>query len=118
MKRISPSKSPSARPQRFPAKFCPAGTYLFKLADPNHLDLVQIFNATLQTITAERSKPTGDTVVVLAQQPEGKPETLVKWFYPGNPAGHELVYSKQEEQQLAQAQQQTIKAQQTAQAGD
>ena len=89
-----------------PGQILPAGTYLFKLADPNHLDLVQIF------------KPTGDTVVVLAQQPEGKPETLVKWFYPGNPAGHELVYSKQEEQQLAQAQQQTIKAQQTAQAGD
>jgi hypothetical protein len=108
-----------------PGQILPAGTYLFKLADPNHLDLVQIFNAegtrlyaTLQTITAERSKPTGDTVVVLAQQPEGKPETLVKWFYPGNPAGHELVYSKREEQQLAQAQQQTIKAQQTAQAGD
>jgi hypothetical protein len=107
-----------------PGQILPAGTYLFKLADPNNLDLVQIFNAegtrlyaTLQTITAER-KPTGDTVVVLAQQPEGKPETLVKWFYPGNPAGHELVYSKQEEQQLARAQQQTIKAQQTAQAAD
>ena len=108
-----------------PGQILPPGTYLFKLADPNNLDLVHIFNAegtrlyaTLQTNTAERSKPTGDTVVVLAQQPDGKPETLVKWFYPGNPAGHELVYSKREEQQLAQAQQQTIKAQQTAQAGD
>jgi len=57
-------------------------------------------------------------VLTKAKNPEGKPETLVKWFYPGNPTGHELVYSKQEEQQLAQAQQQTIKAQQTAQAGD
>src|ERR1700692_2299720 len=108
-----------------PGQILPAGTYLFKLADPNDLDVVRIFNsegtrlyATLQTVTAERSKPTGDTVVVLAEQPEGKPETLVKWFYPGSPAGHELVYSRQEEQQLAQAQQQTIKVQQTAQAGD
>src|ERR1700730_9123020 len=108
-----------------PGQILPPGTYLFKLADPNNLDLVRIFNsdgtrlyATLQTTTTERNKLTGDTVVVFAEQPEGKPETLVKWFYPGSPAGHELVYSKQEEQQLALAQQQTVKAQQTAQPGD
>ena len=108
-----------------PGQVLPAGTYLFKLADPNELNLVRIFNsegtrlyATLQTVTAERSKPTGDTVVVLADQPEGRPETLLKWFYPGNTSGHELVYSKQEEQQLAQDRQQTIVANETAQAGD
>ena len=108
-----------------PGQVLPAGTYLFKLADPNDLDVVRIFNsegtrlyATLQTITAERGKPTGDTVVVLAEQPEGRPETLVRWFYPGNTSGHELVYSKQEEQQLAQDRQQTTVAKQTAQAGD
>ncbi len=108
-----------------PGQILPAGTYLFKLADPNELNLVRIFNsegtrlyATLQTVTAERSKPTGDTVVVLAEQPDGRPETLVKWFYPGNTSGHELVYSKQEEQQLAQDRQQTIKAKETAQTGD
>src|ERR1700676_5795003 len=62
-----------------PGQILPAGTYLFKLADPNNLDLVRIFNsegtrlyATLETATAERSKPTGDTVVVLAEQPEGR----------------------------------------------
>jgi hypothetical protein len=108
-----------------PGQILPAGTYLFKLADPNELNLVRIFNsegtrlyATLQTVPTERSKPTGDTVVVLAEQPDGRPETLVKWFYPGNTSGHELVYSKQEEQQLAQDRQQTIKAKETAQAGD
>jgi hypothetical protein len=54
----------------------------------------------------------------LADQPEGRPETLVKWFYPGDTSGHELVYSKQEEQQLAQTRQQTIVANESAQAGD
>jgi len=108
-----------------PGQILPAGTYLFKLADPNDLDVVRIFDpqgtrlyATLQTITAERAKPTGDAVVVLADQPAGRPETLLKWFYPGNTSGHELVYPKQEEQQLAQARQQTIVANETAQAGD
>src|ERR1700730_7537866 len=98
-----------------PGQILPAGTYLFKLADPNDLKVVRIFNsegtrlyATLQTITAERSEPAGDTVVVLAEQPDGRHETLMKWFYPGDPSGHELVYSKKEEQQLAQDRQQTI----------
>src|ERR1700726_3920721 len=74
-----------------PGQVLPAGTYLFKLADPNDLDVVYVFNAegtrlyaSLDTITAERRQPTGDTVVVLAEQPDGRPETLVKWFYPGN----------------------------------
>jgi Protein of unknown function (DUF2911) len=114
-----------SQPIQIPGQILPAGTYQFKLADPNDLDLVRIFNsdgtrllATLQTITAERAKPTGDTVVVLAERPEGRPETLVKWFYPGNTSGHELVYSKQEEQQLAQDRQQTTVAKQTAQAAD
>jgi hypothetical protein len=108
-----------------PGQILPAGTYMFKLADPNDLDLVRIFNsegtrlyATLQTTTAERDKPTGDNVVVLAEQPDGRPETLLKWFYPGNTSGHEFVYSKQEEQQLAQTRQQTIIVKETAQAGD
>ena len=114
-----------SQPIQIPGQILPAGTYLFKLADPNDLDVVRIFNsegtrlyATLQTITTERAKPTGDTVVVLAEQPDGRPETLVKWFYPGDTSGHELVYSKQEEQQLAQARQQTVTAKQTAETGD
>jgi len=113
------------QPIEIPGKVLPAGTYLFKLADPNDLNVVRIFNsqgtrlyATLQTITAERAMPTGDAVVVLADPSEGRPETLVKWFYPGNTTGHELVYPKQEEQQLAQARQQTIVVNETAQAGD
>lgn len=113
------------QPIEIPGQVLPAGTYLFKLADPNDLDVVRIFNsqgtrlyATLQTITAERAKPTGEAVVVLADQSEARAETLVKWFYPGDTSGHELVYPKQEEQQLAQARLQTIVANETAQAGD
>jgi hypothetical protein len=108
-----------------PGQVLPAGTYLFKLADPNNLDVVRIFNsegtrlyATLQTITAERRMPSGHTVVTLAEQPDGRPETLLQWFYPGSTSGHELVYPKQEEQQIAHDQQQTVKAKQTAETTD
>jgi hypothetical protein len=113
------------QPIEIPGQILPAGTYLFELADPNDLNVVHIFNAagtrlyaTLQTVTAERRQPTGDTVVVLAERAEGRPETLVKWFYPGNTSGHELVYSKQEEQQLAQDRRQTVVADEAAQAGN
>jgi hypothetical protein len=108
-----------------PGQVLPAGTYLFKLADPNDLDLVRIFNsegtrlyATLETVAAERREPAGRTVVILAEQPDGRPETLLQWFYPGSTSGHELVYPQQEEQQLAQDRQQTVRAQQTAETGD
>ena len=110
---------------KIPGQVLPAGTYLFKLADPNDLNVVDVFNAegtrlyaTLGTITAQRRRPTRDTVVVLAEQPDGRPETLVKWFYPGNTVGHELVYPKQEEQQLAQDRKQTIVAKENPEAGD
>ena len=114
-----------SKPVEIPGQFLQAGTYLFKLADSNDLNLVRIFNAdgtrlyaTIQTISTKRAEPTGDTVVTLAQQPNGRPDALLKWFYPGDMTGHEFVYPKQEEQQLAQYRQQTIAVQEAAEAGD
>ena len=114
-----------SRPIEIPGQLLPAGTYLFKVADSNDLNLVRIFNAdgtrlyaTLQTISTERPEPTGDSVIILAQQPNGRPDALLKWFYPGNTTGHEFVYPEQEEQRLAQYQQQTIVTKETAEAGD
>jgi hypothetical protein len=108
-----------------PGHVLPAGTYQFKLVNPDDLEIVQIFSAdgtrlyaTLQTITTERPKPTGDTVLVMAEQGTERPEALVKWFYPGRTTGNEFVYDKHEGQQLAQEQQRTIFAKDTAQAGD
>jgi hypothetical protein len=111
-------------PIAIPGQVLPAGTYLFKLANRDNLDMIQVFNpdgthlyATLQTVSAERTEPTGDTVITLAEQSNGR-EALVKWFYPGNTIGHEFVYPQQEQQQLAQDRQQTIAVKETAQAGD
>lgn len=112
-------------PMEIPGQFLPAGTYLFKVADPNDVNLVQIFNAdgsrlyaTLQTISTQRPAPTRDAVVTLAEQPNGRPDALMKWFYPGDTTGHEFVYPNQEEQQLAHYRQQTIAVNETADAGD
>ena len=119
------SKLTFSAPIRIPGQVLPAGTYLFKLADSNNRNVVRIFNpngthlyATLQTISTERSEPTGETVVTLAEQPDKTAPALVNWFYPGSITGYEFTYPKQEEQQIAQARQQSIVAKDAAEAGD
>lgn len=119
-----------SQPIQIPAGVLPAGTYLFKLGDPNHdYNLVQIFNsdgtrlyAALQTIPTERRQATDNTAVTLAEPGNGMPDVLLNWFYPGNTDGHAFVYSKNEEQQLAEYPQQTIVAtaiaKNTAESGD
>ena len=112
------------QPIQIPGQVLPAGTYSLKLLNNNSdQNVVQIFNsdqthlyATLQTIAADRQEPTGDTVITLAEQGGGKPDALLKWFYPGLDTGHEFVYSGQQEKQLAQDTQQTIVANQSTNA--
>ena|SRR5579863_4846120 len=69
----------------------------------------QIFNAegthlvaTVQAISAERRQSSDDTTLMLAEPENGQPDVLVRWFYPGELTGHEFVYSKAQEQELAQ----------------
>jgi hypothetical protein len=98
-------------PVKIPGQVLPAGTYRFQLADPiNNLDMVRIYNAdgtalyaTLQTISTHRNRLDGDTVVTLAAPESGGPNFLVKWFYPDNADGHEFVFSKQQEREIASA---------------
>ena len=99
-----------------PGRVLPAGNYEFVLASSDsNRNLVQIFNAdgtellaTVQTIPTERERETDGTSITLAQRPDGKPEALVTWFYPGRQTGHEFLYSKQEETELTQDAKQTF----------
>jgi hypothetical protein len=102
------------QPIQVPGQILPAGTYLFKLAGDG-LDIVQIFSsdrthlyATLSTIPTENPQETGDTTIALAEQGAGKPDLLLKWFYPGDQTGHEFVYSNPLEKEIARDKQQTV----------
>jgi hypothetical protein len=94
-----------------PGRILPAGTYQFVLAtNDSNRNIVEIFNAdgtelyaTIQTISAERGRNVRGTSVTFAQRSNGQPKALVTWFYPSNDIGHEFVYSKQVESELAQA---------------
>jgi hypothetical protein len=102
-------------PVQIPGQVLPAGKYVFEQAgSDSDLNLVRIMNAdrnvvyaTLQTIPTDR-KNAGDTAIVLAEPEDTQPDMLVKWFYPGRLTGHEFVYSKTQEQELAHAAQQTF----------
>jgi hypothetical protein len=106
-----------SQPIQIPGRVLPAGTYVFKLASADDLNVVQVFNAdrtvlyaTLQTIATDRPEPTDHTVVALAEQGAGQPDVLLKWFYPGRETGKEFLYPQQKEKELAQDKQQTVTA--------
>lgn len=120
------TKMAFSEPIQLPNVTLPAGTYTFKLAPSNtDRNLVQIFNAdgsvlftTETSITTQRGTVTDKTVVTLAQQPNGEPDALLKWFYPGDQIGHEFLYSAHEQQQLAHDHEQSIVASAQAESGD
>jgi hypothetical protein len=107
-----------SKPVQIPGKLLPAGTYVFKLLNSDSdLHIVQVFNAdrtflyaTLQAIPTDRTTPTANTVVALAEQGTGQPVALLKWFYPEETTGNEFVYPKDQEKQLAQDRQEVIVA--------
>jgi hypothetical protein len=109
------SKITFSAPIQIPDQVLPAGTYTFQQGDSSNLNVIQIFNAdhsallaTVQTDSTERMEPADDTTITLAVAEAGHPDLLVKWFYPGRTIGHEFVYSKQQEQELAGAKQETF----------
>ena len=85
------------------------GTYWFVLANgDSNRDIVQIFSAdraksyaTLSTVPKERREITTETALTFAERPTDKPEAILTWFYPGNTTGHEFLYSRNEERELA-----------------
>jgi hypothetical protein len=105
----------SSQPIQIPRRVLPAGTYWLVLL--NHLEslnVVEILNsdrskpvAIVQTMTAEREKPSDETVLSLAERPADEPDALLTWFYPGRTDGHEFLYSNREQKQLAHYKQDT-----------
>jgi hypothetical protein len=105
-----------SQPVQIPGRVLPAGTYVFVLPAEiyDHFQ-VRIFNAdrsmllaTLLTVSAERPQPAEKTVFGFAERGSAQPEAIVTWFYPGETTGHEFLYPKQVEKELASAKQVTI----------
>jgi hypothetical protein len=89
-------------PIQVPGKVLPAGTYVLKLVDSNDRTLVAIYTAdemhlitTVQGIPDSRIETPSKAILQLEERPDGGPEALMTWFYPGDNFGVEFVYPKQ-----------------------
>jgi hypothetical protein len=92
---------------QIPGQVLPAGTYWFEVLTQNS---VRVYNsdrskliATLLTNSAEVLTPSDKTTVTFADRGSMQPGAIVTWFYPGRLEGHQFVYSKQDQREIAQA---------------
>jgi hypothetical protein len=104
-----------SQPVQIPGRTLPAGTYYFSIINTSDRETVQITNedrtktiAMIQTINRQRPEwEHGGTAFTLALGKGVEPPAVIAWFYPGRTTGHEFVYPKQEEKELAMATQTT-----------
>jgi hypothetical protein len=98
-------------PVQLPGITLPAGTYQFKLADPEFgRRVLQVWDkdgskllTTLLTIPDQRMKPTDKPVVMFGERPTGEPQAIRAWFYPNETYGQEFVYPKNQAVNIAKA---------------
>ena len=90
-----------SNPVEVPGKVLPAGNYVFKIANTQDRQVVQIFTqnqskvlATIEAVPDYRVQTTDKPVISFEERPSGKPEALRSWFYPGENYGVQFVYPK------------------------
>jgi hypothetical protein len=104
-----------SQPVQIPGHVLPAGTYLFEIVDNFNHEIVRISNADRTNIIALiQARPTqqkglsGKAAIVLAERGESQPEAIVAWSYPGRVEGHQFLYPKQMQEEVAKDKQDTI----------
>ena len=98
-------------PVQLPGIVLPAGTYQFKLADPESgRRVLQVWDkdgtklyTTLLTIPDRRLTPTDKPVVMFSERPAGEVQPIRAWFYPNESYGQEFVYPKDQARRIATA---------------
>jgi hypothetical protein len=112
------TKMTFSEPVQIPGRVLPAGTYWFVLLDSvSAHDLVRVFNAdrtilyaTVITVGTQNLTTPDKTAITFAKLDSMQPQAIVTWFYPGEPSGHQFLYSKMKEHELAQVQKYTVVA--------
>jgi hypothetical protein len=105
-------------PVVLPGRTLPAGTYQFTHPDcstSGHILRVSspdgaIVYAILLVNSEDRPLPSDQALVVFAEMSTGAPEAIKAWFYPGEPVGDELIYSKGEASRVPHASERAVLA--------
>jgi hypothetical protein len=91
-----------------PGVTLPAGTYLFRLADTQSRNVVQVLSQDEKQVLgqwlfvqAERPQASSDTVVMFKEAPENSTPAVQYWYYPGERIGREFVYPKDQATKIA-----------------
>jgi hypothetical protein len=96
-------------PVQLPGVTLAAGTYMFKLADPEfERRAIQVWDkdgtklyTTLLTIPDQRMKVTDQPVVMFNERPSGEAQAIRSWFYPDESYGFEFIYPKRQAEKIA-----------------
>lgn len=96
-------------PVQVPGVTLPAGTYMFKLADPaGGRRAIQIWDekgtkmyTMLLTIPDEQLEAKDEPVVLFSERPSGSPHAVKSWFYPAERIGYEFIYPKSQAMKIA-----------------
>jgi hypothetical protein len=95
-------------PVALPGVTLPAGTYMFRLADPDTTRrVIQVANekgnqsyALLLTTPSERMEVSGEAEIRFRETASGAPAAVQAWWYPGESVGYEFMYSKSQLEDL------------------
>ena len=96
-------------PVQVPGVTLPAGTYMFKLADPaGGRRAIQIWDekgtkmyTMLLTIPDEQLEAKDEPVVLFSERPSGSAHAVKSWFYPAERIGYEFIYPKSQAAKIA-----------------
>jgi hypothetical protein len=91
-----------------PGVTLPAGTYMFRLADPDTTRrVIQVSDkdgtqsyAMLLTMPAYRPDPAKDSEIRFLETPAGAPRAVNAWWYVGESTGYQFMYSKRQLNEL------------------
>ena len=98
-------------PVQVPGMTLPAGTYMFKLANPESgRRAIQIWDekgtklfTMLLTIPDQQPEPKDEPVVLFSERPSGAAPAVKSWFYPAERIGYEFIYPKDQAMKIAAA---------------
>jgi hypothetical protein len=87
-----------------PGVTLPAGTYMFRLADPDTTRrVIQVSDkqgtqsyALLLTMPADRTDAARDSEIRFLETPANAPRAVSAWWYVGDRTGYEFIYSKKQ----------------------
>lgn len=104
------------KPVEVPGAVLQPGKYVLKLVDSaSNRNIVQVANerenhvyTTILAIPNYRLQPADKTVLTFYEMPNGQPEALHAWFYPGDNYGQEFAYPKHRAMEIAQVTHQSV----------